>query len=341
MAEPSKGPVLIEDEEGAPVVTPDLVPPVPDSVEGAPSGQAMRMMAALAARRPSILSRWFWRLLITVIGFFLSLAAWNVVTGLIASHPLVGMAAAVLVGAFVLVLLLIALREGAALARLQRLDGVHKAADAARANGDLRAARSVIDRLLALYAGREELRWGRDRLTERRGDSFDADGLFDLAEAELMAPLDALARAEVEAAARQVAMVTALVPLALADVVAALSANIRMIRRIAEIYGGRAGTLGGWRLTRTVLTHLVATGAVAVGDDLIGSMAGGGLLSKVSRRFGEGVVNGALTARVGVAAIEVCRPLPFHGQRRPSVSRLVSRALTGVFPGFDAGDKRD
>jgi putative membrane protein len=106
-----------------------------------------------------------------------------------------------------------------------------------------------------------------------------------------------------------------------------------MIRRIAEIYGGRAGAFGSWRLTRTVLTHLVATGAVAVGDDLIGSIAGGGVLSKVSRRFGEGEDNGALTARVGVAAMEVCRPMPFTAQPRPSVTALVRRALTGLFGG--------
>jgi putative membrane protein len=113
--------------------------------------------------------------------------------------------------------------------------------------------------------------------------------------------------------------------------VAALTANIRMIRRIAEIYGGRSGTLGSWRLMRAVMTHLVATGAVAIGDDLIGSVAGGSVLSKVSRRFGEGVVNGALTARVGVAAMEVCRPMPFGAGRRPSVTAMVRRALTGLF----------
>ena len=104
-----------------------------------------------------------------------------------------------------------------------------------------------------------------------------------------------------------------------------------MIRRIAEIYGGRAGALGAWRLTRAVMTHLVATGAVAVGDDLIQSVAGGTALSRISRRFGEGVVNGALTARVGVAAMEVCRPLPFSREKKPSVTRLVQRALTGLF----------
>ena len=64
---------------------------------------------------------------------------------------------------------------------------------------------------------------------------------------------------------------------------------------------------------------------------MLGSIAGGGVLSRLSRRFGEGVVNGALTARVGVAAMEVCRPLPFARVRRPSVTSLVRRALTGLF----------
>ncbi len=79
---------------------------------------------------------------------------------------------------------------------------------------------------------------------------LDASALIALADHELLGLLDSAARREVEAAARQVAAVTALVPLALADVVAALGSNIRMIRRIAEIYGGRSGTLGSWRLTR-------------------------------------------------------------------------------------------
>ena len=71
-----------------------------------------------------------------------------------------------------------------------------------------------------------------------------------------MAPLDAQARMEIEGAARQVAAVTAFVPLALADVATALISNLRMIRRIAEIYGGRAGAFGSWRLLRRVFVSL-------------------------------------------------------------------------------------
>jgi len=334
----AKGPVLIDLEDAAgpkaeaPKINVADAPPVPDITQPrAPEGQAMQIAARLAAHKPSKLVRLFWALLVTLVGAVVSLTAWQFVTDLIGRYPLVGWAMTVLLAVFVLVLLLISLREVAAFGRLARLDGLRHDADAAIAAGDLAAARGVTDRLVKLYKGREDTRWGRDRLAELRGDQMDASGLLGLAEHEILAPLDQAASREVEAAARQVATVTALVPLALADVVAALTSNLRMIRRIAEIYGGRSGLLGSWRLTRAVLSHLVATGAVAVGDDMLEPILGGGLLGKLSRRFGEGLVNGGLTARVGVAAMEVCRPLPFVAERKPSVTSLVKRSLTGLF----------
>ncbi len=329
----ARGPVLIDlDAADSAAATPDSAPPVPDpETRPSPEGRAMQTVAALAARKPSRLGRWFWSLLVTLVGVILSLAAWDFVTSLIARMPILGYGVTVLIAVFVAVLVIIALRELAAFSRLARIDGLRHDADSALAADDLGAARKVSDDLTRLYAGREDTRWGRERLRDLGPEQFDAAGLLSLAGAELLGPLDKAATREVEAAARQVALVTALVPIALADVIVALSANIRMIRRIAEIYGGRSGTLGSWRLTRAVMAHLLATGAVAMGDDMIGSLAGGGVLAKVSRRFGEGVVNGALTARVGVAAIEVCRPLAFAKGQRPSVTALVKRALTGLF----------
>lgn len=324
-----KGPILIELEDRA-AEGPDRAPPVPD-VEGMPDGRAMRAVIARGAARPSWLGRLFWALALGVLGAMVSVAAWDFAVDLIARVPVLGYGVAAMGGGLLLVAGLIALREMAGFARLGRLDSLRREAGAALSEQDLSRARAVVARLRALYATRPEAAWGLERLAERQAEQFDAEALLGLAETEVLAPLDALALRDVESAARQVAMITALVPLALADVVGALVANLRMIRAVAEIYGGRAGVLGSWRLARAVMAHLLATGAVAVGDDLISSVAGGGVLSKVSRRFGEGVVNAALTARVGVAAIEVCRPLPFQRGRRPSVSGVVRRALTGLF----------
>lgn len=334
-----KSPVLFDiDDDGAqqsPPPSPAEAAPVPDPADGTahtPDGRAMQQVARLAAGRPSRLARLFWILLGTIAGAFLSLAAWNTLTALLASNPWLGWAMTGLLGLFALVCVGIILREAAGFARLARIDALHRDADAALTGaGDLTLARDIAARLGRLYARRDDTRWGRERFEARAGEQMDADALLGLAEQEILAPLDDAARREVEAAARQVATVTALVPLAFADVIAALTANMRMVRRVAEVYGGRAGGLASWRLMRAVLTHLVATGAVAVGDDMLGSVAGGNVLAKLSRRFGEGLVNGALTARVGVAAIEVCRPLPFRREARPSVTRLVTRSVTGLF----------
>lgn len=325
----SKGPVLIdmhEQEDAAP----DRAPPVPDDT-AAPEGRAMQAAMARAARRPSPLARMVWGLVLALVGTAVGVAAWDFAVDLLGRIPILGYAVSAMAGALLIVLIVIALREIAAFARLNRLDTVRGGAQAALADEDLAGARTTVTRLRTLYKGRPELRWHLARLDDREAEQLDPAALLELAEAELLRPLDAQSTREIELAARQVATITALVPLALADVVGALVLNMRMIRRIAEIYGGRAGVLGGWRLTRSVMAHLVATGAVAVGDDMISSVAGGNMLSKVSRRFGEGVVNGALTARVGVAAIEVCRPLPFLRASRPSVTGMVKRALTGLF----------
>ena len=325
----AKGPVLIDLDADEPAADVAEAPPVPDIAQ--PQGQAMQTAARFAARKPSALSRWFWGLALAVIGAVASVAAWDFATSLVARAPILGWIVTGLIAALVLVALIIALRELAAIARLSRVDGLRRAADAALAEDDLAQARTVTNRLITFYKGRDETRWGRDRTQERIGDQFEASTLLGLAEDEILAPLDAAASREVEAAARQVATVTALVPLALADVVTALAASLRMIRRIAEIYGGRAGFLGSWRLTRAVFVHLVATGAVAVGDDLLEPVLGGSVLSKLSRRFGEGLVNGALSARVGVAAMEVCRPLPFSDRHKPSTRGMIKRALSGLF----------
>lgn len=329
----AKGPVLIEidDDEASPNVAD--APPVPDGPMPLATGAAMQGAVRIAAREPSRLGQLFWGLVIALLTAVITTAAWDFALGWIARAPVLGWAFTGLVAAFVIVLLAIALRELAALRRLTRIDGLRHDAATALETQDLIGARAVTDRLVQLYASRPDMQWGRDRLGELRGDQMDAASLLALTEAELIAPLDQAAEREVESAARQVATVTALVPLALADVAAALAANLRMIRRIAEIYGGRGGVLGAWRLTRAVMTHLVATGAVAVGDDMLEPIVGGSILGKLSRRFGEGLVNGALTARVGVAAMEVCRPIAFDADNRPRARRLVKQALSGLFTG--------
>jgi len=309
------GPVMIELDEDLPDF--DSAPEI-DDPEGRAMQAAMVQMARPARSGPG---RWIALAGSALVSLVLGVAAWDFATTLIARVPVLGWLAAVLSVVLVLALLIWALREWMGYRRLRRLDALRRRAEVALDTHDLTEARAVAGSLNALYGAS-----GYDP-----DEALDAEAALETAEAALLIPLDARVEDEIEAAARQVALATALIPLAFADVAAALAANLRMIRRIAEIYGGRPGTFGNWRLARSVAVHLMATGMVAVGDDLIGSVAGGGVLSKLSRRFGEGVVNGALTVRVGVAAMDVCRPLPFRMGRRPGVTALTANALRGLF----------
>jgi putative membrane protein len=226
-----------------------------------------------------------------------------------------------------------ALRELTALTRIRRIQHLRERSPAAR--HDLARARDLVGDLRALYANRAEMTGPLADLKRRASDVMDADALLDLVETGLLAPLDRAALAQVEIAARQVASVTALVPMALADVAIAAYANLRMIRAMSEIYGGGSSTYGSLTLLRRVFAAVLGAGAIALTDDLIGSFASGGVLAKLSRRFGEGVMNGALTVRVGIAAMEACRPLPFHACVRPGTSGTVARALAGLLKRSD------
>ena len=322
-------PLLIElDGEGA--ADPSAAPPLPDDT-APPEGRAMQMALRAGRARLPLWARLGWAALAGFVLLVASVAAWDFVTALIARNPALGGLALALLALVTLAALITAAREWAGFRRLRRIDTLRRAAEAARLDADRAASALVVTELSDLYSARPEMRWARETLAENAPDQMDAEGLLELTEATLMAPLDQAATREVEAAARQVALLTALIPLALVDVLAALVTNLRMIRRVAEIYGGRAGSLGSLRLLRGVITHLLATGAVAVGEDMIGAVASGGVVSKLSRRFGEGIINGAMTARLGVAAIEVCRPLPFKALPRPSTSALMRRGVSGLF----------
>ena len=343
---PRRGPVVIALDEAPPAsafeARPASLPDfdAPPDAEPPPVGRAMARAIAITGGGGAGAGTWFLTSLTALVTFLLSLAALAFVEGLMAAHPVLGWIATALFAAFVLSAVILALREVLAYSRLASLDRLRSAAEGAFVADDLSAALRVTAALAALYRGRADMEWSARRHADRAEGVLDTETLLALAERDYLAPLDQAARREIEQAARTVAAVTAIVPLALADVAAALFANLRMVRRIAALYGGRAGLFGSLRILRSVMVHLVATGAVAAGDDLIHSVAGGGLLSKLSRRFGEGVINGALTARVGVAAMEVCRPLHFRALPRPKITNLLSRGLKGLFASDPEPDRK-
>lgn len=264
-------------------------------------------------------------------GLLLSLALGLWVDGLIrelfSRAGWLGWLAAGVAAVAALALIVILARELVGLARLASAEKLRQAGREAVERDDARAARKVVSELAVLVSGRPGTAAGRRTLKELDGDVIDGADLIRLAEAELLGPLDRQAQTLILDAAKRVSVVTAVSPRALVDLAYVLFEAARLIRRLAELYGGRPGTLGFVRLFRDVLAHLAVTGAVAAGDEFVHQLVGQGLAARLSAKLGEGVVNGMMTARIGVAAMDIVRPLPFVALRRPGLGDFLA-ALT-------------
>lgn len=203
------------------------------------------------------------------------------------------------------------IREGLGLIRLSRLTRLRTAITKTLRDKDIGRERELVHRLQGLYAERNDLKWSLARLKDHQGDVRDAGELLRLTDRELMTPLDTQARALILKSAKRVTVGTAISPMVWISMLYVVAENLRLIKGLATLYGARPGGIGALRLARLVFTHILATGGLAMTDDLLGQFLGQDLVRRLSRRLGEGVFNGALTARVGTAAVAVTRPLPF------------------------------
>jgi putative membrane protein len=271
----------------------------------------------------------------------LALALWfaRFVSVTLAREDWIGWLATGLVGAMAVAALAIAGRELVGLMRLRRLTRLRKDAETAVTKRDKKLASSVVRRLKANSAGRKELAWGLAQLSRHERDILGPGELLKLADREVVAPLDREARRIVVQSSKRVLMVTALSPMMLVAVGFVAVENLRMLRKLATLYGGRPGAMGALRLAKLVIGHIIATGGIALTDDLLGQFLGQDLVRRLSRRLGEGAFNGALTARVGTAALDVCRPLPFLEATPPRLRDVLAEVLKREKTGAPATQK--
>jgi len=270
-------------------------------------------------------------LLFTALGGLLSLAAglWltQFVQVLFGRDDWIGWTALALVCVAAFAAAMICANEISGLVRMRRTHRIRESADRVLRSEDHDTAVSTLAALLSLYGRRKSLHWARARLREHEGDIRDGKELLILGERELLGPLDREARTLIADSAKRVSLVTAISPATIIDVGFVGFENLRLLRRLATLYGGRPGTIGLIRLARMVFTHLAITGGIALSSDLIQQMIGHKLTAKISARLGEGLVNGALTARIGIAALDICRPLPFIEAQPPRFRDFLAEIM--------------
>ncbi|MET0971608.1 MAG: TIGR01620 family protein [Tardiphaga sp.] len=274
--------------------------------------------------------RWgtlFWSALGGLVLLGAGLGVKHLIDDLFAVNDSLGFLGLGLAALVTLALVVIITREALSLMRLATIEKLHTRALAALISDDRTESRAILADLLKLAHHNPQLARARTALQGHAGDIIDGADLIRLAERELMSPLDQEARRLVSVAAQRVSVVTAISPRALIDVLFVAAAAIRLVRQLARLYGGRPGALGLIALMRHAISHLAITGGMAASDSLIQQVLGHGVAAKLSQRLGEGILNGLLTARLGLAAIDVTRPLPFTALPRPQLGDLAKDLL--------------
>jgi putative membrane protein len=273
--------------------------------------------------RPNWMLRLLWTTAGILVSLGLGLAADALIRNLFQTQPWLGWLGVTVLSLFVLAAIVLVTREIGSLWRLRSLDHLKVRSLEAYASDRLRDAQPIVTSLKDVYAGRADLSRPFATLTQNEGQFFDGGDLLKFTERTLMTPLDARARALTAASARRVALVTAVSPRALIDVGFVIWESVRLGGAIARLYGARPGLWSSWRLVGAILGHLAVTGGLVLTDGVVEQLVGQGLAARLSHRLGEGVVNGLMTVRVGIAAMRVVRPLPFTAQPQPVVKDFL------------------
>lgn len=323
VARPVAGnPDVAEDVRVPRAYAPEVAVSFENSVEPIVDQPADDSLATEPPRLMGWLGKVFWITAGALVSLALGVAAERLITDLFATTPWLGWVGLAVLAVFVAALVALLVREALALSRLRTLDRLRKRAEAALLSDRAHDGRAVLAELRDIYAGRPDLARGRQAL-EKSGEIFDGGEMVRFAERSLLAPLDARARALTAASARRVALVTTVSPRALIDIAFVVFESVRLGGQIARLYGARPGIFGTWRLLGAILSHLAVTGGLVLTDGVMEQLVGQGLAAKLSARLGEGIVNGLMTVRVGIAAMRVVRPLPYETQRQPKVKDFI------------------
>jgi putative membrane protein len=320
-----RGPVLIELEREEEQARRPVIVESADFTEA--EAQPVEPAVQPTQRRFSWLGSVVGAAIVSLLLLYLADALWDLLIRLGAKSPVLGQIGLGLVGILAVVAVLWFAREAIAILRLRKVEQLRRKAAAARASGEAREARAAVAALLAFYATDPTSAGARARIAGLDGQIIDGPTLLDEAERQLLQSKDDHARNLVGQAAQRVSIVTAVSPRAIVDIAFVLGQSIRLIRDLSALYGGRAGGLGLARLATRIGGHLLVTGGMAAADQVLGQVLGSGLAARVSARLGEGMLNGVLTARIGIAAIGLCRPMDFCANTPVLLSEVVKTSI--------------
>ena len=139
--------------------------------------------------------------------------------------------------------------------------------------------------------------------------------------------------------AAEAAVIVAISPLALVDMFFIAWRNISLINKIAKLYGIELGYISRLRLLRMVFLNAAFAGASELVHEIGMEWLSQDLTAKLSARAAQGIGVGLLTARLGIKAMEFCRPLAFQADEKPRLTNIHKELLTTLKSTVFSGNK--
>lgn len=276
------------------------------------------------ARKRFSFSKLFLTGLTILIGLALGLWVDSLIAELFAQSPWLGWVGIGLTVIMVLGLIGLIWQEMSAFMKLNSVGDMREQTSKIDTSTPIGNTWKLVNRITNAVSDNPMTSQGRQAIKDLKSEVIDSVNLIEFTEKELFQHLDQQSTQLISASAKRVSVVTAISPRALIDTGYVLFEMVRLARRISQIYGVRPGFFGTVKLIKSIAMHLAVTGAVSLGDSVVQQMIGQGVAAKISARFGEGFVNGLMTTRFGIVAMEVARPMPFRAKKRPSLSDFLN-----------------
>lgn len=127
----------------------------------------------------------------------------------------------------------------------------------------------------------------------------------------VLSQVDQKALKEIAKFSSESVVLVALSPIAVIDMLIMLWRNLRLVNKIASLYGLKLSYWSRVKLIKQVIINMAYAGASELVADLGADLLGAELLGKLSARMAQGLGAGMLTARLGLKTMHLCRPIPF------------------------------
>ena len=283
--------------------------------------------------------RWLWRLVFSLLTIVIGVETVDFFINGFVQSPIITSMYAVILSCLIVLASSSVLSEWSTLRQFKRREKLKQQACELLSTNELAKTQSenvlavesfcqkITDSLpcdLLFDTQREQEKAWQDALNGQHSESE----LLQLYSRLVLTKVDKKAMAEIANFSTEAVVLVALSPVAIIDMLIMLWRNLRMINKVAGLYGLKLGYWSRIKLIKQVFVNMVYAGASELVADFGSEMIGADLLGKLSGRLAQGLGAGMLTARLGVKTMQLCRPIPFDD--KPKLSHVRREMLTTI-----------